>query len=271
MMFKRAERKRAKARIGICGPSGSGKTMGALKVAFGLGEKVAIIDTEHGSAELYAHIGEYDVAQIIPPFKVEKYVELIEAAGQEYDVVIIDSLSHAWAGQGGLLEKVDNTPGNKFAAWRDATPLHHRLIDAMLKSPAHIIATMRSKTDYVMEENGKGKQAPRKIGLAPVQREGMDYEFTVVFDVDQSKHVATVSKDRTDLFNGFCEVLTESHGAKMREWLESGAEIDYKGQLDGCASVGQLRETFGAMPQEKQEELRDHANTARAKLAGAAQ
>jgi hypothetical protein len=222
--FQKATRKKAKARIGLVGPAGSGKTFSALQLAFGLGGKVAVIDTEHGSADLYAHLGEYDVASITPPFTVQKYLNLIKEAEKEYDIIIIDSLSHAWAGTGGLLEEVDKRAGagNKFAAWRDVTPLHNSLIDAILQSPAHIIATMRSKTEYVIEENEKGKKVPRKIGMAPVQREGMDFEFTLVFDIEQSHHLATASKDRTSLFDGVCNKIDREAGERLREWLESG-------------------------------------------------
>lgn len=225
MAFQKATRKKAKARIGLCGPAGSGKTYSALKLAFGLGGKVALIDTEHGSGELYAHLGDYDVAPITPPYTVEKYRQLIkEAEAAGYDTLVIDSLTHAWAGEGGLLDEKERIPGNSYAAWRQITPKHNALIDAMLQSPCHIIATMRSKTEYVLEENEKGKSVPRKVGMAPVQREGMDYEFTIVFDIDQAKHVATTSKDRTDLFNGFCNVLGEEHGQKISEWLNDGVE-----------------------------------------------
>jgi hypothetical protein len=232
MSFQRATRKKAKARVGIVGPAGSGKTMSALLMAFGMGGKIAVIDTENGSADLYAHLGEYDVALIHPPFTVKKYLDLIHEAEKVYDIVIIDSLSHAWAGTGGLLEEVDKRAGsgNKFAAWRDVTPTHNSLIDAMLQSPAHIIATMRSKTEYVIEENANGKKVPRKIGMAPVQREGMDYEFTVVFDVDQNKHYATTSKDRTSLFDGKCDILSQVHGQQLREWLGSGIEAPNRPQ-----------------------------------------
>ncbi len=225
--FQKATRKKAKARVGIVGPAGSGKTFSSLQIAFGMGGKVAVIDTEHGSADLYAHLGDYDVAPITPPFTVDKYLSLIKDAEKAgYDIIIIDSLSHAWAGTGGLLEEVDKRAGsgNKFAAWRDITPKHNALIDAMLQSPAHIIATMRSKTEYVIEESANGKKVPRKIGMAPVQREGMDFEFTVVFDVDQNKHYATASKDRTSLFDGKCDILTREHGEQLKAWLESGVE-----------------------------------------------
>jgi len=229
MSFQRAERKKAKARIGLCGPAGSGKTMSALKLAFGLGGKIAVIDTEHGSAELYSHLGEYDVATLKPPYEVQKYLTLIkEAESAGYDNIIIDSLSHAWAGEGGLLDMqgklADSGKGNSYTAWRQVTPWHNKLIDAILASPCHIIATMRSKTEYVMETDSKGKQVPRKVGMAPVQREGMDYEFTLVFEVSQANHAAATSKDRTALFDGFCEVLSEQHGQKIADWLNSGAE-----------------------------------------------
>ncbi|SNB45499.1 ATP-binding protein [Geobacter sp. DSM 9736] len=232
MAFKKAVRQRAKARIGICGPAGSGKTMSALKLAFGIvgpGGRIALLDTENESASLYAHLGDYDVDVIKPPFTVEKYIGGIrEAERLGYDLLIIDSLSHAWAGTGGILEFVDakaEGKGNKFAGWREATPKHNSLVDAMLQSPMHIIATMRSKTEYILVEDEKGKKVPKKVGMAPVQREGMDYEFSLVFDVDQERHIATSSKDRTEIFDGFFGKLSEEHGRSIREWLDSGEPV----------------------------------------------
>ena len=225
-LFKKAERKQAKLRLGICGPAGSGKTYSALQIAFGLGGRIAVIDTEHSSAELYAHLGDYDVAVLEPPFTVQKYLETIrgaEAAG--YSTIIIDSLSHAWAGEGGLLDQqgaLAKRGVNSYTAWRDITPLHTQLIEAILQSPAHVIATMRSKTDYVLQENGKGKMAPIKVGMAPVQREGMDYEFTVVFDMGLD-HTASVSKDRTSLFSGQYFRPDIGTGQQLLEWLTAGA------------------------------------------------
>ncbi len=229
-MFQKAVRKRAKARIGMCGPAGSGKTMSALKLAFGItgpNGKIAVLDTENESASLYAHLGDYDVSVIKPPFTVEKYISGIkEAEKLGYDLLIIDSLSHAWAGTGGILEFVDakseSAKGNKFAGWREATPKHNSLVDAMLQSPLHVIATMRSKTEYILVEDEKGKKIPKKVGMAPVQREGLDYEFTLVFDVDQERHIACSSKDRTEIFDGFFGKLTEEHGISIRTWLDSG-------------------------------------------------
>lgn len=230
MGFVRAQRKRAKARIGLVGPAGSGKTMSALKLAYGIvgpEGKIAVIDTEHGSASLYAHLCAYDVLELSAPFTAKKYLDAIkEAEKKGYDLLMIDSLSHAWAGPGGILEFVDNLVEvkNKFTAWREATPQHNSLVEAMLQSPMHIIGTMRAKTEYVITEDDKGKKVPKKVGLAPVQRESMDYEFTLVFDIDRDKHIAIASKDRTSIFDGFCERLEISHGEAIRDWLNTGIE-----------------------------------------------
>lgn len=227
IQIRKAERRKAKLRLGIAAPSGAGKTYGALQLAFGLGGKIGLIDTEHGSGDLYANLGDYDIIPLTAPYEVGKYLAAIKAfedAG--YTTIIIDSLSHAWAGDGGLLDKqgkMADRGTNSFAAWRTITPEHNSLVDAMLKSPAHIIATMRSKQDYVLETNDKGKQMPKKVGLAPVQREGMEYEFTVMMDVDIS-HVATSSKDRTGLFDGKFFKLTPEIGKQLHGWLETGVD-----------------------------------------------
>ena len=227
-MFRKAERKKAKLRLGIVGPAGSGKTYGALLVAMGLGGKIAMIDTENGSGDLYAGLGEYDVCTRAAPYEVQKYLAAIHDAERAgYDVLIIDSLSHAWAGEGGLLDQqgkiADAGRGNSYTAWRKITPLHNQLVEAMLASPCHIIATMRAKTEYILEENERGKKEPKKVGMAPVQRDGMDYEFGVVFDLS-GNHSAQVSKDRTSLFDGRVFQLSRETGETLRAWLETGAE-----------------------------------------------
>lgn len=232
MEIRKAQRKKAKLRLGIAAPSGAGKTYSALLLAFGLGGKVGIIDTEHGSADLYADLGEYDVIGIEAPYTVPKYLQAIkafEAAG--YTTIIIDSLTHAWAGDGGLLDKqgkiADSGKANGYAAWRTITPEHNSLVEAMLKSPCHIIATMRSKTEYVLETNDRGKQVPKKVGMAPIQRDGMEYEFTVMLDIDAS-HVASTTKDRTSLFDGRYFKVGKDTGEELRTWLESGVEQPQK-------------------------------------------
>ena len=228
-MFNKAVKKKAKLRLGIVGSAGSGKSYSSLLIAKGLGGKIAVIDTENGSANLYADLCEYDVCTIKAPYTMQKYLEAIKSAEKlGYNTIIIDSLSHAWAGEGGLLEQVDkisqsSQARNSYTAWRSVTPQHNHLIDAMLTSSCHIIATMRTKTDYVMQENEKGKQMPVKVGLAPIQREGMDYEFTVVFDID-AKHNAITSKDRTSLFDNLIFTPSEETGEMLLQWLESGEE-----------------------------------------------
>lgn len=228
MGFHKAERKKAKLRLALCGVSGSGKTYSALLIAQGLGGKIAMIDTENGSGELYANLCEYDVCQITAPYTPEKYIASIkEAEKAGYDVIIIDSLSHAWAGEGGLLDKHDaiskaSRSGNSYAAWREITPLHNKLVDTILQSPCHIIASMRSKTAYEVVDDGSGKKAPKKIGMAPVQRDGMEYEFTVVMDLAVESHIATSSKDRTGLFDGQYFKPTIETGKQLLSWLDAG-------------------------------------------------
>lgn len=232
MAFKKAVREKLPARVGICGPSGSGKTHSALRLAKGLanGGKILYICTEQGSAKLEAGkpgIPDFDIAELAKPYTPQRYIELInEAVAEQPAVIIIDSLSHAWAGQGGVLEMVDRVKsgGNNFTAWRELTPLHNKFVEHILSIPCHVICTMRTKTEWVTEKNENGRMVPKKLGLSPVQRDGMEYEFTVVFDIDREKHLATASKDRTSLFDeSFGDLITDNHGNRLREWLDAGA------------------------------------------------
>ena len=227
-MFKKAERKQAKLKIGISGPSGSGKTYSALRLASGIGKKIAVLDSERGSASLYSDRFDFDVVELAPPFTPEKYIEVMKGAVQGgYDVLIIDSVSHAWAGEGGLLnqkEQLDARGGNSFANWAKMTPKQERFVSAIVQCPIHIICTMRSKQDYSQStENGKLKV--QKVGLAPVQREGFEYELTTVFDVAMN-HEAETSKDRTGLFVDKIAQITEETGKTFIDWLNTGAKIE---------------------------------------------
>ena len=227
-IFQKAVRQVAKLRLALSGPSGSGKTYSALLIASGIVpmEKVAVIDTENGSANLYANLGTYSVLTLHPPYTPKKYIEAIRAAEQEgFELVIIDSLSHAWNGEGGLLEQKDKATdakykGNGWAAWREVTPEYNKLIETMLNSPCHIIATMRAKTEY-MQDDSNGRKRIVKVGAAPIQRDGIEYEFTVVFDLSID-HVATVNKDRTRLFDGQYFVPTPDVGKTLKQWLDAG-------------------------------------------------
>lgn len=232
MQFKRATKEQAKLRLALIGLAGSGKTYSALSVATHLvpGGKIAVIDTERGSASLYADRFTFDVLDL-DRHGPENYCDAIEAAEQAgYDVIVIDSLSHAWAGKDGALEQVDKIAkregkANNFTAWRDVTPKHNRLVDTMLSCKSHLIATIRSKMEYVLEKDEKtGKSVPRKIGLAPIQRDGLDYEFTVVGDMNLS-HELIVSKSRCSAI-GVGDIIDkpgEKFARTLREWLSSGA------------------------------------------------
>ena len=200
--FQKASKKQVKARIAIDGPSGSGKTYTALVAATALANngKIAVIDTEHGSASLYSDHFSFDVLELAS-FSPETYTHAIHAAERAgYSVILIDSLSHAWEGEGGALDLADDaarrqkTP-NSYTAWKEVTPIHRKMVDAILSSSAHIAATMRSKMDYVQEKDSNGRTLIRKIGLAPVQRAGMEYEFTLVGDMDLD-HTIVISKSR---------------------------------------------------------------------------
>ena len=230
-LFKKAVRSQAKLKIAITGPSGSGKTYSALEIASGISKKIALVDTENSSASLYADRFEFDTLTIEPPYTVAKYNQAIDAAAKAgYDVLVIDSISHAWAGDGGLLSKkeaLDSRGGNSYTNWASLSKEHENFKANILNAPLHLICTMRSKQDYVLDVNDKGKSAPRKVGLAPIQRDGMEYEFTTVFDVGMS-HEAAVSKDRTGLFDGMIEKLSVKTGEKLMAWLHSAAPAEVK-------------------------------------------
>ena len=228
--FKRATKAAAKLRLGLVGPAGSGKTMTALRIAAGLGGRVAVIDTERGSASLYAGERgmEFDVIEL-DTYGVERFIEAIKAAAEGgYSTLVIDSLSHAWAGKGGILEFVDNAGkrnqgGGNFGAWRDATPRHNSLVDAILGAPLHIICTLRSKVEYVVENVG-GRNQVRKVGMQPVQRDGLEYEFTVVGDVTQD-HDLVVTKTRAAfLKDAVVREAGEDLGKQLAAWLAAGSD-----------------------------------------------
>ena len=200
-LFQKAVKSSAKLRLAIAGPSGSGKTYTSLSIASHLGEQVALVDTEHGSASKYADLFSFDVATMSAPFAPDKYIRAIaEAAQAGYKVIILDSVSHAWNGNGGILSLVEeagkrNKSSNSFAAWADVTPIQNRFIEAIVSSDIHIIATMRSKQEYVQERDSNNKTVIRKVGMAPVQRDGFEYEFDVFLDMDADNN-AIVSKTR---------------------------------------------------------------------------
>jgi hypothetical protein len=202
--------------------------------------KVAIIDTENGSADLYANLGDYNVLSLTAPFTPEKYIEAIhdcENAGME--VIITDSITHEWDGKGGCLEILDSL-GGKYQDWAKVTPRHQAFVNAILESKCHVITTVRRKQDYDMTKDNNGKVKVEKAGLKEVTREGFEYELTVNLELD-IRHNATASKDRTGLFMGKPSFIpSEETGKLIREWCESGEDVGALVQdaIDGLVKCG---------------------------------
>lgn len=226
--FTRATKGAAKLRLALAGPAGSGKTYSALSIAAGLGAPVAVVDTEHGSASKYADLFDFDTMEL-DSFHPQKFIDAIDDAEKaHYAVLILDSLSHAWMGKDGTLDLVDKAAkrsqsGNSFSAWKDVTPIQNALIDRIVGADIHIIATLRVKTEYIIQTNEKGRQEPKKIGLAPVQRDQVEYEFDVYGDLDQSNNLI-IGKTRCPALSG--QVVSKpgaALAATLRDWLGTGA------------------------------------------------
>lgn len=253
MKLRISERKQAKIKMALQGSAGSGKTMSALLLAKGIvGDysKVAIVDSEHGSADLYAHLGDYNVVTLEAPFSPDNYLKAIDIcikAGIE--IIILDSISHCWEY---LLDYHSKMAGNSFTNWSKITPLQNNLVNKILQSPVHFIATMRTKQDYVLNQKD-GKYVPEKVGLKAIQRNDLDFEFTLVFDID-IKHFASSSKDRTNLFSDRPEFkITEGTGKIIRDWCNDGKSEkeslqNIQTEIDQCTSLEGLRHIYGKYP-----------------------
>jgi len=264
MEILKASRQRAKIKMALQGPSGSGKTFSALFLAFGLcgdWSKIAVVDTENHSAELYSNLGSFNTVSLSAPFTPEKYIQAIalcETAGIE--VIILDSCSHEWDGSGGILDIHGNMAGNSFTNWSKLTPRHNAFVQAILQSPSHIIGTIRSKQDYVLQEKN-GKMVPEKVGMKGVTRDGMDYEFSLVFELD-IKHNAVASKDRTGLFDGKPEGrISIETGKQIRDWCNIGEavaknphNVGLLQSIKGCKTVDELLTLYKAQSPGVQEE-----------------
>ncbi|NMF84630.1 ATP-binding protein [Nodosilinea sp. P-1105] len=218
-MFQKATKTQARLRFALCGPSGSGKTYSALEIARHLGKSTAVIDTEHGSASKYADLFDFDVCELTD-FHPSKYMEALRAAGQaSYDVIVIDSLSHAWFWELNETSKAMNS----FTAWGKVRPLERALIDAMLAAPAHVIVTMRTKTEWVLVDSPKsGKPMPERVGTAPIQASGIEYEFDIAGELDLN-HLLTISKSRCPDLSSTTHLNPGQELAKrMLAWLSDG-------------------------------------------------
>jgi len=222
--FKRATKRQARLRAAVFGPSGGGKTFSCLRIAAGLagGGRVAVIDTERGSASKYSDRFEFDVMELADQ-TVQGYVEAIKAANG-YDVLVIDSLSHGWQS---LLEEVEKLAkakyrGNTWSAWSEGTPLQKKLVESILSFPGHVLATIRSKTEWTTVEDGRGKKVPQRIGMAPEQGKGIEYEFDILLEIS-TEHIANVIKDRTGKFQDkLIDKPDEEFGRQLALWLSDG-------------------------------------------------
>lgn len=228
MQLQNAERKRVKLRLNIASPSGFGKTYSALLIAYGLSgnwQKIAVIDTENDSASLYSHLGEFKTISLTPPYTPDRYIEAIklcEEAGIE--VIIIDSITHVWKGQGGLLE-YQNSLGGRYQDWAKATPLYSKWLNAILQSTSHVITTNRKKQGYNMITEGN-KTKVEKAGLDDEIRDGYEYEMTLALEIVNDRHLARASKDRTGLFVDKPEfVITIDTGKTILKWCNTGKEL----------------------------------------------
>lgn len=229
MGFKKAKREQIWVKVLLAGPSGSGKTYSALRIASGMakksGSRIAAIDTENGRIRYYADEFDFDDQQLEMPYSPEKYIKAIDdAIDAGYQILIIDSITHEWDY---CLDVHSKMPGNSYTNWSKITPRHDAFMEKVLQSPLHIIATVRGKDEYVLEEKN-GKQVPKKIGLGYKQRDNTEYNYTVTFNIDQQTHVADATKDNTHLFEGRYEQLSEKDGVALYEWANSGEKPTQK-------------------------------------------
>ncbi len=240
LQLKKATRKQVKLRLGLSAVSGGGKTMSALLLAYGMTNdwsKIAVIDTENGSASLYSHLGEFNTIDLQAPFTPERYIEAINACENGgMEVIIIDSVTHEWDGKGGILDISNSMTGNSYTNWAKITPRHDAFINSILQSKCHIITSVRRKQDYEMSKDSQGKTKIEKIGLKEITREGFEYELTLNLNIEINHH-ATASKDRTGLFADKPEfVITAETGKQLIEWCNSG-EVVISELEKGCAEM----------------------------------
>jgi hypothetical protein len=285
MQLKKAQRQQVKLRLNLSAPSGAGKTMSALLMAKGLvgdWSKIAVIDTENGSASLYDHLGDFNVLDLQPPYSPERYIQAIDACiGSGIECIIIDSSSHEWSGAGGCLEANEKLAaakykGNTWSAWSETTPKHERFVNHVLHCNAHVITCTRSKMETVMGEDRKVK----KVGMKDLQRDGWEYELTVSLSIDRDTHMAIASKDRTQLFEGKEPfVITEQTGVLIRNWCDQG-EIAPKQQrevstaadaivmLSAVTSLEVMEALYKALPESlrKDAEVINHCKQLKAKF-----
>ncbi|WNH13854.1 AAA family ATPase [Thalassobellus suaedae] len=257
MNLQKAQKQRVKLRIGISSPSGFGKSYSALLMAFGMTNdwsKIAVIDTENGSANLYAALGEYNTLNLEAPYSPERYIEALKTCEKaSMEVIIIDSITHEWNGKGGCLQ-IHEQLGGRFQDWSRVSPRHQAFIDAILASTCHVITTVRKKIDYSMDKDANGKTKVVKVGLKDITREGLDFEMTTCFEIINDNHLVIASKDRTNLFSGKPEFkITSGTGKLLVNWCnndktEQEILATIAKEIFACTTVEGLRHIYIKYP-----------------------
>lgn len=265
-----AKREKQKLLLSMAGVTNSGKTLSSLLIAYGMMKeaypelsesdvwrKIGVVDTEHERAALYENrefhgvrIGPFIHLKFPPPYSTERYQGAVEALKERgVELVIVDSLSHNWNGEGGTLSKHGSMSGNSFQNWNKLQSETTELVNVMTRNNIHLIATMRVKTEYVMELNDKGKQQPRKVGLKPIQKDDVDYEFTTQFMID-ADHLATATKDNTGLFETVEDesfTITPSLGAELYRFLEKGVDVNEERKAEAEKQENERRKLLTAL------------------------
>ena len=249
MKLQKAQKEQVKLRVGISGASGFGKTYSALLLAYGMTNdwsKIAVIDTENGSANLYSELGNYNTVNLQPPYSPERYIEALEVCEKaNMEIIVIDSITHEWQGEGGCLQ-IHEQLGGRFQDWARVKPRHQKFIDKILHSKCHIITTTRRKTDYSLDVGSNGKSKVIKHGTKEITSEGFEYELSVNFELINENHLCKVSKDRTNLFQGKPEfVITSEVGKTLKAWCNQGVSLeDVKLEIKATTTLEGLRHLY---------------------------
>jgi len=258
MLLQKTKRHNVKLRLGISGASGFGKTYSALQLAYGMTQdwsKIAVIDTENSSASLYSDLGNFNVLNLSAPFSPERYMKAIDICEKSnMEVIIIDSITHEWQGDGGCLQ-IQEQLGGRFQDWAKVTPRHQAFIDAILHSKCHVITTVRKKVDYSMDKDANGRTKVVKQGLKDITREGFEYEVTTNFEIINENHLCKVSKDRTNLFQKKPEfIITSDTGKQLKAWCNQGVSLeDVKKEINNTTTLEGLRhlyQKYGSLKQQ---------------------
>ncbi|MBD0823471.1 AAA family ATPase [Aestuariibaculum marinum] len=245
MQLQQTQRHNVKLRLGISGASGFGKTYRALKLAYGMTNdwsKIVVIDTENASASLYSDMGNFNVLNLFPPYSPERYIEAIDTCEKaNMEVIIIDSITHEWQGEGGCLQ-IHEQLGGRFQDWASVKPRHQKFIDKILQSKCHIITTTRRKVDYSLDVGSNGKSKVVKHGTKEITSEGFEYELSVNFELINENHLCKVSKDRTNLFRGPEFVINSDVGKRLKDWCNQGVSLeDIKQEINATTTLEGLR------------------------------